>query len=285
LRVVEALDYKGDGLDQAYGPIVNCELPNGCKPVFTIETSLNPNGVFALSGNREGCPTMLALPGDECGSVLLYNLTTTSNYKITKLHGHPVAAIAISEDCRMMATCSEEGKNINLACIEERVLRTVSHSDMIIRTVRRGNSASVPTCLSFNSDASLLATASVSGSVHVFSIPDKDWRERVTKKIDATSGSVSEPDPEPKSFYSSAMSAMGRLYNAALPYVMKDFDATVNLSPNSRIVCGWTVSKDKPSVIVVESNGSLSSFAMPSCSKIISSHVPVMTIGEPEPCR
>jgi len=265
------LHYRPD-MDEAYSPVVNRDGEFGCKPVAVIQTPLNYNGVFALSGKDGSSSSILVLPGMKAGSALLYNLTSGSRIILEKLHSHPIAALALSKDGHILATCSEEGKLINLVSIEPRTLQSLSSDKLIIKALRRGNTASHPTCLSFNPDGTLLATASISGTVHVFSNPADEWGKLVETAI--------KGDCEKET---STWSWITKFVPAPTPYIWKDYIFSCPCEPNTRLICGWGCPKDSKSknfLVTVETDGSFSSYNITSGTKIGSSKSVEMIVSD-----
>jgi len=156
---------------------------------------------------------------------------------------------------------------------------------LIVRSLRRGNSASHPTCLAFNYNGTLLATASVSGSVHVFSNPADEWKNLVEHLIKGDTEKPPAP-AEQQSFISSTWSWVKQVstsaISAATPYVMKSFDSSYYSTPQTRVMCGWglTDGKSKNILVIVESDGSFSSHDIISRSKISSFKTVEMTVSD-----
>lgn len=266
-------------------PIVNARGPHECRPVAVVATpQLNGDGVFALSCGQ-GAPSVLALPGETPGAVVVYDADAGTTRVVERVHGHAVTALALSRDARVLASCSEDGKTIKLVSLDADVLRSVPLDRLVVRALRRGNTPALPTCLAFNADATLLATASVNGTVHVFANPADQWDALVKQKllsassdtpmVSSSSGDVAADTPSSSLFYN-ALSFIGSVaknaIDAAAPFVTKDYDVTVSpFAPGTRLVCGWTTG-DSP-LCIAESCGTLSSYRAGSYAKNVATHV------------
>ena len=270
--------------DLAYGPFINGD---DCKPVAVIPTPLNTNGIFALSSGDGNSHSVLALPGAKTGSVVIFDITEMTRFDVEELHGHAIAALAISCDGNVLATCSEEGKNIILCSISGRSLTSIPPKQLAIRTLRRGNTPAVPTCLVLNKDATLLASASVNGTIHVFENPAEEWNNLIEQRIAECTGTTPEPEtPAPQqqmSFFSATLSAISSfyvsLYQSAVPIFAKDYIATIGpLTPQTRIVCGWN--NEKRTLVVIESSGNISTYMAPYTTKKASSALVEMRIDD-----
>ena len=262
-----------------------------CRAVAVLATpQLNPDGVFALSCGDGGSPSVLAVPGEVPGSVVVHNTGDGTTRVVERVHGHAVTALALSRDARVLASCSEDGKTIKLVSLDAHVLRAVPLDALVVRALRRGNTPALPTCLAFNADATLLATASVNGTVHIFANPADQWHALVQQKLLAGSSSAAssamlssstdvstqQQHQQSSSLLYSAFSFLGSCaksaIGAAAPFVTKDYAATVGpFAPGTRLVCGWTTG-DSP-LCVAESCGTLSSFRAGTYAKNIVTHV------------
>jgi WD40 repeat protein len=135
--------------------------------VYSFETVANPHGACAMS---YGDATIVAVPGDVVGRVFVRHVNSPvakSGVQSFQAHENAVAAMAISWDGDKLATVSERGTIV-------RVWDTKTLA--LIKELRRGIEPAVITSLSFNRDATQLLVLSSKGTLHVFSLADKNKR-------------------------------------------------------------------------------------------------------------
>lgn len=121
---------------------------------------LHPKGVAAFNGAKKGNVTFCDLRKEEPGEV------TSDKHKEVTFHEHnnPVMTHAISPDCTMAASSSENGTAIKLYKIPP----CPSGSFEFIRERKRGAKDADVYSIAFSPDSTLVSVISSTGTIHVF---------------------------------------------------------------------------------------------------------------------
>ncbi|KAI6684918.1 hypothetical protein NL676_030831 [Syzygium grande] len=128
------------------------------KLLHQIETIANPKGLCMVS--QSSGQMVLVCPGLQKGQVRVEHYASKRT-KFIMAHGSRIAAFALSQDGRLLATASSKGTLV-------RVFNTLDGS--LLQEVRRGADRAEIYSLAFSSTAQWLAVSSDKGTVHVFSL-------------------------------------------------------------------------------------------------------------------
>lgn len=126
--------------------------------LHVLATAQNPDGQIALS-SEASC--YMAFPTENVGSVVLYDCLSLRLLSQIYAHKNAVVAMAFNREGTMLATASSTGTMIRLFSIP-----TGNH----LVSLRRGSRSARIYGLCFSPLSDLLAAASSSGTVHVFSL-------------------------------------------------------------------------------------------------------------------
>ena len=125
--------------------------------IKSYDTHPNPGGIAAMT---VGANTVIALPGNVLGTVIVHNHHLDSQHTITA-HSNALSALALNSNGQQLATASERGTLI-------RIWDTITRDKL--REFRRGLEVVSITSLTFDLDTSRLAVCSDKGTAHVFSL-------------------------------------------------------------------------------------------------------------------
>ncbi|XP_023324164.1 WD repeat domain phosphoinositide-interacting protein 3 [Eurytemora carolleeae] len=132
--------------------------------LHVFDTSLNPKGLCSLSPSSSN--SLLAFPGLKPGQVQLVDLAVTEKSPLTiTAHGSALVAITLNIQGTKIATASCKGTLI-------RVFDVLNGS--LLCELRRGSNPATIYCINFNSDSSLLCVSSDHGTIHIFSLEEKN---------------------------------------------------------------------------------------------------------------
>lgn len=136
--------------------------------IHKFETIANPHGLCSLSPEDKTC--VLACPSIQKGVVRVERLDSGSNKKnhFIPAHDSTVACIALTSDGSKLATASEKGTLI-------RVFDTETGDKL--HEFRRGADRAAIFSLAFSRDAEFLCSSSDKGTIHVFSLSNKENRK------------------------------------------------------------------------------------------------------------
>jgi len=127
-----------------------------------FNTLNNPKGLLALSPHSQS--TVLACPSITRGHVRV-ELYDARKSTLIPAHEAELGAIALNESGSKIATCSEKGTLI-------RVYDT--HSGSKLKELRRGTERAEIQSLCFSQSSDWLACTSDKGTVHIFSLEDRE---------------------------------------------------------------------------------------------------------------
>ncbi|XP_030544879.1 autophagy-related protein 18a-like [Rhodamnia argentea] len=128
------------------------------KLLHQIETIANPKGLCVVS--QSSGQMVLVCPGLQKGQVRVEHYASKRT-KFILAHDSRIAAFALSQDGRLLATASSKGTLV-------RVFNTLDGS--LLQEVRRGADRAEIYSLAFSSTAQWLAVSSDKGTVHVFTL-------------------------------------------------------------------------------------------------------------------
>jgi len=122
----------------------------------------------------------LALRYISVGSVIYYENINNKNRqsRIIQCHKGKIQAIALSNDGKWMATCSEKGTLIRVWKMDDN-----RKEDKPVQVLRRGSYESQIYSLCFSKDAKFLIATSDSQTVHIFSIHKEGEESKNTKSF------------------------------------------------------------------------------------------------------
>jgi len=129
------------------------------QPVADILTIENPWAIFAVHSTARGQGLVL-VPDPQVGHVGAYALSGTRRYHIAP-HTHRIGLISFSQDGSYFVTASEGSTNFKLYA------RQTGH---LVRELRRGTTPHRSYFAAFDTRLKFLATVSVSGTLHIFSL-------------------------------------------------------------------------------------------------------------------
>ena len=124
---------------------------------FEMTTYFNSYGASDISINNQS--SLLAICGNQLGSVNIYEISDITTPITFLAHQHPVNIIKFSSDSKMIATSSEMGTLI-------RLFDSISGNNLSV--FRRGSLSQQILSLSFNKDNSNLCAISSNGTLHLF---------------------------------------------------------------------------------------------------------------------
>ncbi|KAL4423750.1 hypothetical protein ABPG75_001051 [Micractinium tetrahymenae] len=135
--------------------------------LHTIETLTNPSGLLALSPSADAA--VLACPGLHPGQVRV-ELYDTRRTKFIPAHNSSLAALALSNNGKLLATASEKGTLV-------RIFSTADGSKL--RELRRGSDPAVIYSLAFSrgDQPAWVAVTSDKGTAHVFSLSGRKQQQ------------------------------------------------------------------------------------------------------------
>lgn len=133
--------------------------------IHQAETAPNPDGLMALSPAADAI--VLASPGTKMGQLRVDLLDTRRVQLINAHHRHPLAAIALAHNGKLVATASEKGTLI-------RVFSTGDGTQL--NEVRRGSDPARIYSIAFSrgDNPEWLAASSDKGTVHIFSLTSRN---------------------------------------------------------------------------------------------------------------
>jgi len=132
--------------------------------LHVYDTRLNPKGLCSLSPSSSN--SVLAFPGLKPGQVQLVDLAATERSPLNiTAHDSPLVAIALNVEGTRLATASEKGTLIRVFDVG---------TGNLLTELRRGTQPANIYCLNFNSTSTLLCVASDHGTIHIFSLEEKN---------------------------------------------------------------------------------------------------------------
>ncbi|KAL4931539.1 phosphoinositide binding protein ATG18 [Aspergillus undulatus] len=152
------------------------------KPLYTIETSPNPNALCALSPSSDNCylayplpqkalpssfkPPAHAPPGNThvsptSGEVLIFDTVKLEAINVIEAHRSPLACITLNGDGTLIATASDKGTIIRVFSVPD------GHK---LYQFRRGSIPSRIFSMSFNTTSTLLCVSSSTETIHLFKL-------------------------------------------------------------------------------------------------------------------
>ncbi|KAK9448702.1 WD40-repeat-containing domain protein [Limtongia smithiae] len=157
------------------------------KLLHTIETSLNPNAICALSPSSENCyfaypspaaatsqfsslstyPQPLQSPSFQqgAGDVLIFDALATQPINVIEAHKAPLSCIALNQDGTMLATASDKGTIVRVFSVP---------AGAKLYQFRRGSYPSKIYSITFNLSSTLLCVSSATDTVHIFKLSDAE---------------------------------------------------------------------------------------------------------------
>ncbi|CUM63337.1 uncharacterized protein PRCAT00000909001 [Priceomyces carsonii] len=186
------------------------------KLLHTIETSINSNGICAISS--EGSDIYLAYPSppktithdsllvtgintnggvnsvqnniqsvsnspNRIGDVIIFNVTTLQPVCVIEAHKSALAAITLSSDGLLLATASDKGTIIRVFSVT---------TGIKLYQFRRGTYPTKIYSLKFSSDDMYVIATSASGTVHIFRLGEDEALKNKHKRRRS-----SKPKPKP----------------------------------------------------------------------------------------
>ena len=155
------------------------------QQVDTIDTSDNPNGIFAL--NTDPTITIIAYPADMgtttdevVGYVKVKSYETNINALI-RAHQSKIGCLTLNHNGTLLATASEKGTII-------RIFET--SSGVFLQDVRRGSDKTIIHHMCFSRNSLLLAATSNKGTVHIWSV--KESKDKLLQSNNNNSNSNSD---------------------------------------------------------------------------------------------
>jgi len=132
--------------------------------LHVFDTSSNPRGLCSLSPSSSN--SLLAFPGLRCGEVQLVDLAATDQSPLSiTAHDSVLVVITLNIQGTRMATASGKGTLI-------RVFDVVTGN--LLSELRRGSNPASIYSVNFNSDSSLLCVSSDHGTIHIFSVEERN---------------------------------------------------------------------------------------------------------------
>lgn len=141
--------------------------------------------------------------GSQSGNVVIFDALKLSPISIINCHKSGVQKLTLSENGILLATASTKGTII-------RIFNTQTGSKMY--EFRRGSLPATICSLTFNSDNSILACSSDTGTVHFFSVPDHISELGISKELMSSSSSSSSP-----ATISNSSTVMNKISQTGLP--------------------------------------------------------------------
>eukprot|EP00088_Acartia_fossae_P059705 TRINITY_DN7113_c0_g1_i1.p1 TRINITY_DN7113_c0_g1~~TRINITY_DN7113_c0_g1_i1.p1 ORF type:complete len:345 (+),score=79.12 TRINITY_DN7113_c0_g1_i1:35-1069(+) len=133
-----------------------------------FDTRLNPRGLCSLSPSSSN--SVLAFPGLGSGQVQLVDLAATEREPLNiTAHDSPLVAIALNVEGTRLATASEKGTLIRVFDVA---------NGNLLSELRRGSAPATIYCINFNATSSLLCVASDHGTIHIFSLEEKNNKNK-----------------------------------------------------------------------------------------------------------
>jgi WD40 repeat protein len=146
-----------------------------------INTLANPKGLLALS--PDSTSTVLACPSINRGHVRV-ELYDQRKSTLIPAHEADLGALALNLSGTRLATASEKGTLV-------RVFDT--HTGQLLRELRRGTERACIQSISFNNDSTFVACSSDKGTVHIFSLMDKEGMQQAQQGGGAATNSLPAP--------------------------------------------------------------------------------------------
>ena len=179
------------------------------KLVHEARTVPNPLGLLAMSSSSDDA-TVIAHPGEAIGQVRVDALDSKRT-RMIQAHNRNIAAIAITEHGKYIATASEKGTLI-------RIFSTQDGSK--IREVRRGTDPATIFSLAFSFEQGMphwLASTSDKGTLHIFELraDEEDADEEGFQLIRDNVPSVSQPRGPWRGLWKSMLPKAGTSYLAS----------------------------------------------------------------------
>lgn len=132
--------------------------------LHVFDTRINPSGLCSLSPSSSN--SVLAFPGLKAGQVQLVDLAATERSPLNiTAHDSPLVSIALNVEGTRLATASIKGTLIRVF--------EVSNGNLLCE-LRRGTNPATIYCINFNAASTLLCVASDHGTIHIFSLEEKN---------------------------------------------------------------------------------------------------------------
>uniref|UniRef100_A0A0D9WX94 Anaphase-promoting complex subunit 4 WD40 domain-containing protein n=1 Tax=Leersia perrieri TaxID=77586 RepID=A0A0D9WX94_9ORYZ len=136
------------------------EIPHHGSPpkkVKVVETAANPLGLAAVA--QSASPFVMVSPHKMKGVLQIHRLGLAEEHVCVRAHCSAVAAFALSDDGRLLATAGKKGT----------LVRIFNTSDgKLLQELRRGVDRADIYSIVFSTDSKWLAVSSNKGTVHVF---------------------------------------------------------------------------------------------------------------------